>query len=255
MSFFDQNKQSSELFGKSLFGDKKSNSPTSIFGKSGQDHSGGIFGSSAQNTQGTALTHTATPGPVDESFGKAAQDSNSPGIFTRDAQKSMVGSSPVEIRQDAFSGSGNPFDENIIKDVPISIRQKSFGELLSFLKKQLEENVREFRKKALETFSYDEKIIKARNNYAKILHMVKVETQKLNELDENVDFFLQYIKDMDKATEGENVVNVIREVEKLSDELNTVIKQIKDDDDDVIQLVNENMSLIRAIDERLNEID
>lgn len=143
-------------------------------------------------------------------------------------------------------------DGGLLKDVPVSIRQKSFGELLSSLKKQLEDDVREFRKKALETFAYDEKIIKARNNYARILQMVKAETQKLDELEENVDFFLQYVRDMEKPTEGDtSAVNIIREVEKLSDEFNSTLQQIRDEDDEVMALVNENMSLIRMIDERL----
>lgn len=143
-------------------------------------------------------------------------------------------------------------DGGLLRDVPVSIRQKSFGELLSSLKKQLEEDVREFRKKALETFAYDEKIIKARNNYARILQMVKVETRKLDELEENVDFFLQYIRDMEKPEEGgASAVNVIREVEKLSDEFNSTLQQIRDEDDEVMTLVNENMSLIRMIDEKL----
>lgn len=155
-------------------------------------------------------------------------------------------------QQDAIAPRA--FDEDILKDVPVSIRQKSFGELLSFLKRQLEENVREFKKKALETFAYDEKIIKARNNYARILQMVKSETEKLNELEENVDFFLQYVRDMDKKP-GEDAMNVVREVEKLSDEVNVVLQQIKDEDNDVLELVNENMNLVRIIDERLNEMD
>ena len=154
----------------------------------------------------------------------------------------------------AQTGATASITEEMFKNVPVSIRQKSFGELISFLKKQLEENVKEFRKKAMEVFSYDEKIIKARNNYARILEMVKVENEKLNELEENVDFFLQYVKGIDRVT-GEPAVNVIREVEKLSDEFNIVLQQIKDEDEDVMGLINENMNLIRIIDGRLGEAE
>lgn len=140
-------------------------------------------------------------------------------------------------------------------DVPINLSQRSYSEIILYFEKLTEETKKRFESKAAEIFEYDERIIMARNNYARISAMVSREEKRLKNLEEGVDVLQQIVENFQGSTTGESVINVIKEVEMLSDEFNRKMESLKDGDNENLQLLEENMRLVRLIDRSLSNYD
>ena len=54
---------------------------------------------------------------------------------------------------------------------------------------------------------------------------------------------------------SESTNKIIESVELLSDDFNKVVNELRDDGDNVMALVNENLNLIKVIQKKLNYID
>lgn len=142
-----------------------------------------------------------------------------------------------------------------VTDVPINLSQRSYSEIILYFEKLTEETKKRFESKAAEIFEYDERIIMARNNYARISAMVSREEKRLKNLEEGVDVLQQIVENFQGSTTGESVINVIKEVEMLSDEFNRKMESLKDGDNENLQLLEENMRLVRLIDRSLSNYD
>ncbi|KCZ78811.1 hypothetical protein H311_00154, partial [Anncaliia algerae PRA109] len=140
--------------------------------------------------------------------------------------------------------------EDINKNIPFSLRQKSFEEIVEELKNKLENDIQEFKKKALEVYKLDDKLILLRNEYVKNAKSAEEELKLLLSLDENLEFYNNYVEVNDLV---EN--NLINEIELLSDEVNNVVSRIEDENEEAKRLIDENMSLIRYIDNELSKLE
>ncbi|KAF7679717.1 hypothetical protein TCON_2486 [Astathelohania contejeani] len=220
------------------------------------------FGTSNQpSSNNTMNSNISNNNPLDtQSFNTGqATFSSSVQSFNNQPLGTQTSDNPTFNSQSLIS----KVDTSILKtqEVPLAFRQKSLNEIISSLTKTLEENTKEFKQKASEVFSYDEKIIQARNNYCKITQMIDEEERKIAEMEENVEFFEKWLDDFSESVgavkeEGENgLVNCISEVERLVDDFNLMVEAMKDEDDEVMRLVNENMKLIEIIDKGLTELE
>ncbi|TBU18882.1 hypothetical protein CWI38_0224p0020 [Hamiltosporidium tvaerminnensis] len=146
----------------------------------------------------------------------------------------------------------------VTKEIPLFFRQKTVSEVIEELLQTLEKNIKEFHKKAYEIYLYDEKIIKARNNYCKILDTLEREESRILELEENLDFFEKWISDLEsnlnlKENTKDELISNIDEIEKLYEDFNKIVSELKDEDDEVMCLINENHNLVKMLDRKVEE--
>lgn len=196
---------------------------------------GNVFGSKdapAPSTTGTNLFSASKP--------VAAQPSMAP-------QSAAAAQQPLGTSAHAAAEmvDGNTYVD--ITSVPLNFRQKSFNEILAEISAELEKDVKFFKKKAEEVFAQDEKIIRARNNYVKLLDRLKAEEDKINELEENVEFLFKWLESM----KIDDSVKYLNELEQCYDEFMDGVMQQKNIEDEIAGIINENMKLISIIDEDL----
>ncbi|RVD91104.1 Nuclear pore Nup98 component, partial [Tubulinosema ratisbonensis] len=139
--------------------------------------------------------------------------------------------------------------DEINKTIPFSVKQKSFEEIVENLKLKLENDINDFRKKALEVYKLDDKLINLRNEYVRNVKLAEEEIKLLKDLEENLEFYNNYVEE-NEVVEG----NLINEIESLVDEVNNVICSVEDEDDEAKKLISENMKLIRFIDNELSKL-
>lgn len=134
----------------------------------------------------------------------------------------------------------------------------TLNEIIQQQTRKLEENIKTFKEKAKEVFDQDERIIRALNNYKIIKNKIDEEERIIAETEENVDFFEKWLSEFQKEVPdgtGDELLACIRELERVSDRYNKAIEALRDEEDEVMCLVNENYNLICVIDEKLDILE
>lgn len=140
----------------------------------------------------------------------------------------------------------------------ISFLQMTLNEIIQQQTRRLEENIRIFKQKAKEVFDQDERIIRSLNNYKLIRNKIDEEERIIAETEENVEFFEKWLSNFQsEVSEGgrDELLTCIREFERVADRYNKAIENLKDEEDEVMCLVNENYNLINIIDEKLDILE
>lgn len=117
----------------------------------------------------------------------------------------------------------------------------------------LETNVKEFEKDAERVFERDLILIESKNNFAAIQSKISEENTKLDELNEALDFFEKRLTDSGAGNQSE-MAKVVAEFEAVCDKFYKKIELFKDDQDEIIDLVNENYEIIDSIDNKLETL-
>ncbi|TBU14170.1 hypothetical protein CWI41_121700 [Ordospora colligata] len=140
----------------------------------------------------------------------------------------------------------------------MSFIQMTLGEIIQQQTRKLEENIKMFKEKAKEVFEQDERIIKALNNYRLIGNRIDEEERAIADTEENVEFFEKWLSEFQEEVAdgaGDELLECIKEFERISDKYNKTIEMLRDEDDEVMCLVNENYNLINVIDEKLDVLE
>jgi nuclear pore complex protein Nup62 len=140
----------------------------------------------------------------------------------------------------------------------MSFIQMTLGEIIQQQTRKLEENIKMFKEKAKEVFDQDERIIKALNNYRLIRSNIDEEERAIAETEENVEFFEKWLSEFQEEVAdgpGDELLECIKEFERICDKYNKTIEMLRDEDDEVMCLVNENYNLINVIDEKLDVLE
>ncbi|EPR79101.1 hypothetical protein SLOPH_1218 [Spraguea lophii 42_110] len=148
-------------------------------------------------------------------------------------------------------------------DTPIGFGQKVVNEIVEEIKENLEKDVKNYKKVAQEVFAANEKIIKARNNYSSTIKLIEKEESKLKELDETIDLFNEYFtttrKELDlkdtSMIKKDQLLDCIFEIENLYGDFNSLVAEIKDEDDEIMAVINENMGIIKELDRDLKKLE
>ena len=140
----------------------------------------------------------------------------------------------------------------------VSFMQMTLGEIIQQQTRKLEENIKVFKEKAKEVFEQDERIIRSLNNYKLIRSRIEEEERIIAETEENVEFFERWLCSFQKEVPegaGDELLTCIKEFERICDKYNKTIETLKDEEDEVMCLVNENYNLINTIDEKLDVLE
>lgn len=140
----------------------------------------------------------------------------------------------------------------------VSFMQMTLGEIIQQQTRKLEENIKVFKEKAKEVFEQDERIIRSLNNYKLIRSRIEEEERIIAETEENVEFFERWLCSFQKEVpEGaaDELLTCIKEFERICDKYNKTLETLKDEEDEVMCLVNENYNLINMIDEKLDVLE
>ncbi|ELQ73916.1 Nuclear pore complex, Nup98 component (sc Nup145/Nup100/Nup116), partial [Trachipleistophora hominis] len=230
-----------------------------------QPATSGPFGVAAPQPISTYGETTTKPGTIGASFPESKDSSAANAAFTNvfspakpvvtqpntKQETSAIAQPSVNVPASTTSEAvdGNSYVD--ITSVPLNFRQKSFNEILTEISAELEKDVKFFKKKAEEVFAQDEKIIRARNTYVKLLDRLKAEEDKINELEENVEFLFKWLESM----KIDDSVKYLNELEQCYDEFMDGVMQQKNIEDEIAGIINENMKLISIIDEDLEYME
>ncbi|CAD26092.1 NUCLEAR PORE COMPLEX PROTEIN (NUCLEOPORIN NUP116) [Encephalitozoon cuniculi GB-M1] len=140
----------------------------------------------------------------------------------------------------------------------VSFIQMTLGEIIQQQARKLEENIKVFKEKAREVFEQDERIIRSLNNYKLIRNRIEEEERVIAETEENVEFFERWLCNFQEEvppSAGDELLTCIKEFERVCDKYNKTIETLKDEEDEVMCLVNENYNLITTIEEKLEILE
>ncbi|KAG5859091.1 hypothetical protein KMI_09g15190 [Encephalitozoon hellem] len=140
----------------------------------------------------------------------------------------------------------------------VSFMQMTLGEIIQQQTRKLEENIKVFKEKAKEVFEQDERIIRSLNNYKLIRNRIEEEERVIAETEENVEFFEKWLCNFQEEVPegaGDELLMCIKEFERVCDKYNKTIETLKDEEDEVMCLVNENYNLITTIEEKLEILE
>lgn len=165
---------------------------------------------------------------------------------------STESSKDVQEKVDISSISdSNKYLINSIKDNSVNLYNLTLQEILDRHSIILDSNIKEFDKEAERVFERDLRLIQNKNNFIKIQNKIEEENKKLDELAEAMDFFEERLNNTDHPGKTE-MGKVVEDFENICDKFYAKVESLKDIQDDVLDLVNENYELIEQIDRKID---
>lgn len=141
-----------------------------------------------------------------------------------------------------------------IRDKSINLYNLTLQEIIAAQLSILDRNIKQFRKEARTVLEQDMRLIKAKNNYVSILKNIEREEARMNELSEMMDYFEKYLDALPtgRATE---MGGCCKEFEDVCDRFYKAVEEMKDDQDEVMSIINTNYELIESIDRKMDSLD
>lgn len=198
--------------------------------------SSSLFGQPAQSMQfGAPAAANAPP--------QTGLSTASPGTTAEEAKaQTAPGSDPATGNHSNLISS--------IKENSVNLYNLTLQEILDRHTMILESNIREFEKDAEKIFERDLQLIRNKNNFISIQNKITEENTKLDELDEALDFFEKQLEEVELGDRSE-MGRVIEDFEYICDKFYKKVESFKDEQDEVLDLVNENYEIIDSIDKKL----
>lgn len=137
-----------------------------------------------------------------------------------------------------------------IKENSVNLYNLTLQEILDRHTMILESNIKEFEKDAEGVFERDLQLIRNKNNFISIQNKIAEENTKLDELNEALDFFEKRLEEVELGDQNE-MGRVIEDFESICDRFYKKVESFKDEQDEVLDLVNENYEIIDSIDKKL----
>lgn len=140
-----------------------------------------------------------------------------------------------------------------IRENTTDLYNSSLQTILDHFSLVLDANIREFNKDAKKVFDIDSILVESLNNYVMIKDKIAEENRKLDELSEALDFFEKKLGDTEVGSKSEMGV-AISNFEAITDKYYRTIESFKDDQDEVLDLVNEIYEIIDYSDKKIDSL-
>jgi len=140
-----------------------------------------------------------------------------------------------------------------IRENTTDLYNSSLQTILDHFSLVLDANIREFNKDAKKVFDTDSILVESLNNYVMIKDKIAEENRKLDELSEALDFFEKKLGDAEVGSKSEMGV-AISNFEAITDKYYRTIESFKDDQDEVLDLVNEIYEIIDYSDKKIDSL-
>lgn len=141
-----------------------------------------------------------------------------------------------------------------MKDNTVNLYNLKLQEIIDMQVAALDKNTKEFKKVAQAVFERDMKLIKAKNSYLETKAAIEQEEARLDELDEGLECLSRHLDGLPTGAPTE-MGRCCDEFESVCDRFYKQLEVLKDDQDEVMDLVNENYMLIEAIDHKLDMLE
>lgn len=142
-----------------------------------------------------------------------------------------------------------------LKDNSVNLYNLTLQEVIDRHSSILEANIRDFERDAQSIFERDLQLIKNKNSYISIRNKIDEENVRLDELSQVLDYFeerLSSIEDEQGSGCVADSAKVVEDFEAICDRFYRKIESFKDEQGDVLDLVNENYQIIENIDKKLD---
>lgn len=138
-----------------------------------------------------------------------------------------------------------------IKENSVNLYNLTLQEILDRHTMILENNIKEFEKDAEKVFERDLQLIRNKNNFIAIQKKIAEENTKLDELSEALDFFEKQLEEVELGEQNE-MGRVIEDFESICDRFYKKVESFKDEQGEVLDLVNEIYEIIDLTDSKLD---
>lgn len=257
-SVFGQNNTASTPFGQNSAAPPSSN----IFGSTA--FAPGITPSQGSNNNlGTAAPSSQQAGQQMSTISQKAASSftNEPSVFTTQASAETTEPSVFSTNAtSAFTAGENEasIDQSClmssIKDNSVNLYNLTLQEIIDMQASTLDRNIKEFRRDAQAVFEQDMRLIRAKNHYVELQKSIERESLRMDELSELIDYLEKHLDSLPVGDETE-VGQCVGEFEHIVDRFYDKVQRTKDEQGEVLNILNENYELIEAIDRKLDSLE
>ncbi|KAI5149538.1 hypothetical protein ENBRE01_0972 [Enteropsectra breve] len=141
-----------------------------------------------------------------------------------------------------------------IKDNSVNLYNLNLKEIVEYQVNLFDMRKREFKKDAQAVFEHDLELIKAKNNCVDIQKQLAEENLRLDELAEAIDYLEKKLEDMPVGEETE-ISRCCDEFEKICDKYYKSINGLKDDQSEIMKMINENYERMEKCDKLLDSME
>jgi len=141
-----------------------------------------------------------------------------------------------------------------IKENSINLYNLKLREIIDMYVGMLDKNVKEFKVDAHQVFEQDMKLIRAKNEYITLQKRIDGEGRKMDELLEALEYLEGQLDEM-PVGEATEMAKCCEEFETISETIYRKMEELRDDQNEVFDLANENYELIEQIDKKIDSID
>ncbi|ELA40912.1 uncharacterized protein VICG_02052 [Vittaforma corneae ATCC 50505] len=263
---FNTAQQSTMPPGSSVFDNTQQNiSPTSGINQFSSSANNPVGAEPSSTAQTSLFSSNATPfGSNQQARNSTAPSVNPFGTLQQsfDTQTPSTTLSNIETpsaRDTTFGQSRKPADQSSlmssVKDNSINLYNLTLQEAIDRHSSILETNIKDFERDAQSIFERDLQLIKNKNNYISIRNKIDEENVRLDELSQVLDYFEERLSSIEDEHRGASVsdsAKVIEDFETICDKFYKKIESFKDEQGEVLDLVNENYQIIETIDRKLD---
>jgi len=188
-----------------------------------------------QTSQFGSFTTIGAPPLVSQSFTGLGDNSNQRNASSVSAAKPADQSSLI----------------SSMKDNSVNLYNLTLQEIIDRHASLLETNIKDFEREAQSIFERDLQLIKNKNSYISIKGKLDEENARLDELNQALDYFEEKLDGIEPGSVSESA-KVVEDFEGICDKFYKKIESFKDEQGEVLDLVNENYQIIEAIDKKLD---
>lgn len=256
-SLFNQPNTSTNLFNQPnnptpLLNQQSNNTTSNLFNQQPNTATSNLFNqqnssSNLFNQQSNSVQNPQPSSNINSSFQAQAT------IPTTNPQPSI----PAQNIQQPSMGLKNAIPEihsslvDSIQENTTDLYNSSLQSILDHFTVVLETNIKEFNKDAQKVFDVDSMLVENLNNYILVRDKIAEENKKLDELSEALDFFEKKLEDVKPGSKSK-MGTVVTDFETITDKFYKAINSFKDDQDEVLDLVNEIYEIIDHSDKKLD---
>lgn len=241
----DNNQSSTQTPQSSLFSAPQQFSSTAFNGNTQQPP----FGSAPNQLTGLTTTLPSTSTQFgDTKTGSAAETS----AFST---QSFTKLGDTDFKNTTTIGQSKTADQSTLissmKDNSINLYNLTLQEIIDRHSGLLEANIKAFEREAQAIFDIDLQLIKNKNSYILLKNKLDEENTRLDELNQALDYFEERLASIESGNVPESA-KVVEDFENICEKFYRKIEAFKDEQGDVLDLVNENYHIIEAIDKKLD---
>ncbi|OQS55356.1 hypothetical protein EHP00_1655 [Ecytonucleospora hepatopenaei] len=228
------------------------NSSNNLFGNT-ETNKSNLFGNTGSVTSSVDNLKNLTDGNA------VKDNASNTSLFSNDnkSRETILDSNQTQINKSGIITS--------IQDSSLNLYNLTVKEIIEKQSQILDKNIQEFESSVKDVFEQDMKLIAAKTNYLKVQNKIKVNTTRINELMEGLDFFQKELEKKLEAQEKEmekvdfessrlQTTETLNDFEVVCDNFYEKIENFNDENQGVMDLINENYEYVEKIDALLDNL-